>query len=49
MKIRKTPIDKIQPNDVILRADPDRTSIRRKIKRAGWDDTFLMQTLSHMR
>jgi predicted transposase YbfD/YdcC len=33
----------------ILRAHPDRTSVRRKIKRAGWDDTFLMATLSHMR
>jgi predicted transposase YbfD/YdcC len=33
----------------ILRANPDSTSIRRKIKRAGWDDAFLMQTLSHMR
>jgi predicted transposase YbfD/YdcC len=33
----------------ILRAHPDPTSLRRKIKRAGWDDTFLMATLSHMR
>jgi predicted transposase YbfD/YdcC len=33
----------------ILRASPDRKSIRLKIKRAGWDDTFLMKTLSHMR
>jgi predicted transposase YbfD/YdcC len=33
----------------ILRAHPDRASIRRKIKRAGWDDAFLMATLSHMR
>jgi len=33
----------------IQRANPDRKSIRRKIKRAGWDDAFLMQTLSHMR
>src|SRR5215467_24659 len=33
----------------ILRANPDRTSLRRKIKRAGWDDAFLMATLSHMR
>src|SRR5664279_1618342 len=33
----------------ILRANPDRASLRRKIKRAGWDDAFLMQTLSHMR
>jgi predicted transposase YbfD/YdcC len=33
----------------ILRAHPDRASIRRKIKRAGWDNTFLMAVLSHMR
>src|ERR1700736_1652670 len=33
----------------ILRTHPDRASIRRKIKRAGWDDAFLMATLSHMR
>jgi predicted transposase YbfD/YdcC len=33
----------------ILRAHPDRASIRRKIKRAGWDDAFLMAILSHMR
>lgn len=33
----------------ILRAHPDRKSIRLKIKRAGWDNAFLMQLLSHMR
>jgi predicted transposase YbfD/YdcC len=33
----------------ILRAHPDRASIRRKIKRAGWDNAFLMAILSHMR
>jgi predicted transposase YbfD/YdcC len=33
----------------ILRAHPDRKSIRLKIRRAGWDDAFLMQVLSHMR
>jgi predicted transposase YbfD/YdcC len=33
----------------ILRAHPDPASLRRKIKRAGWDDAFLMATLSHMR
>jgi len=33
----------------ILRAHPNTASIRRKIKRAGWDDAFLMETLSHMR
>jgi hypothetical protein len=32
-----------------LRAHPDQKSIRLKIKRAGWDNTFLMQLLSHMR
>ncbi|WP_043162004.1 ISAs1 family transposase, partial [Bradyrhizobium sp. Ai1a-2] len=33
----------------LLRTHPDRKSIRLKIKRAGWDDAFLMQLLSHMR
>lgn len=33
----------------ILRAHPYNASIRRKIKRAGWDDDFLLATLSHMR
>jgi predicted transposase YbfD/YdcC len=33
----------------ILRAHPDPASIRRKIKRAGWDDAFLMDVLTHMR
>jgi predicted transposase YbfD/YdcC len=33
----------------ILRIHPDPASLRRKIKRAGWDDTFLMACLSHMR
>lgn len=33
----------------ILRANPDRASIRRKIKRAGWDNAFLLETLNHMR
>jgi predicted transposase YbfD/YdcC len=33
----------------ILRAHPDTTPVRRKIKRAGWDDAFLMAMLSHMR
>jgi predicted transposase YbfD/YdcC len=33
----------------ILRTHPDQASMRRKIKRAGWDDAFLLQTLSHMR
>lgn len=33
----------------ILRAHPDRKSINLKIRRAGWDDAFLMQLLSHMR
>jgi hypothetical protein len=31
----------------ILRARPDDKSMRRKIKRAGWDDAFLIR--SHMR
>lgn len=33
----------------LLRAHPDRKSIRLKIKRAGWDNAFLLQILSHMR
>jgi predicted transposase YbfD/YdcC len=33
----------------ILQAIPDKASIRRKIKRAGWDDAFLMKAISHMR
>ena len=33
----------------ILRTHPDQASMRRKIKRAGWDDAFLLQSLSHMR
>jgi predicted transposase YbfD/YdcC len=33
----------------LLRVHPDPASIRRKIKRAGWDDTFLIAVLSHMR
>jgi len=33
----------------ILRSNPHRSSLRRKIKRAGWDDAFLLALLSHMR
>lgn len=33
----------------ILHAHPDNKSMRRKTKRAGWDDAFLMSLLSHMR
>lgn len=33
----------------VLRTLPDRASLRRKIKRAGWDNAFLLQVLSHMR
>jgi predicted transposase YbfD/YdcC len=33
----------------ILRTHPDSKSMRRKIKRAGWDDAFLMSIISHMR
>jgi predicted transposase YbfD/YdcC len=32
----------------ILRSHPERASIRRKIKRAGWDDAFLLSLLTHM-
>jgi predicted transposase YbfD/YdcC len=33
----------------ILRAHPHPASLRRKIKRAGWDNAFLLDLLSHMR
>ena len=33
----------------ILRTHPDNKSMRRKIKRAGWDDAFLTSIISHMR
>jgi predicted transposase YbfD/YdcC len=33
----------------ILRSYPDPTPIRRKIKRAGWDNSFLLAVLGHMR
>lgn len=33
----------------ILRRHPDTGSIKGKIKRAGWDDTFLISLLGHMR
>jgi predicted transposase YbfD/YdcC len=33
----------------ILQSHPDPKPIRRKIKRAGWDDAFLLAMLSHMR
>jgi predicted transposase YbfD/YdcC len=33
----------------ILQTIPDKVSIRRKIKRAGWDDAFLLQAIGHMR
>jgi len=32
-----------------LRQHPDKGSIKTKIKRAGWDETFLLSLLSHMR
>ena len=34
----------------VARAHPDtKTSLRAKLKRAGWDDTFLFNMLGHMR
>jgi predicted transposase YbfD/YdcC len=33
----------------MLRSHPDKASIRRKIKRAGWDDMFLLSILTQMR
>ncbi len=33
----------------LLRTQPEKTSLRRKIKRAGWDDKFLLSIIAHMR
>lgn len=33
----------------LLRTHPDKASIRRKINRAGWDDSFLLCIIAHMR
>jgi predicted transposase YbfD/YdcC len=33
----------------IARAHPDKTSMRGKLKRAGWDEAFLFEMLAHMR
>jgi predicted transposase YbfD/YdcC len=33
----------------MLRSHPDKASIRRKIKRAGWEDAFLISMLAQMR
>jgi predicted transposase YbfD/YdcC len=33
----------------VIRSHPAPTSLRQKIKRAGWDDSFLLGVLSHMR
>lgn len=33
----------------LLRAHPDKASLRRKVKRAGWDDAFLMSLIAQMR
>jgi predicted transposase YbfD/YdcC len=33
----------------IIRVHPARISMRQKVKRAGWDDAFLLDLLSHMR
>jgi predicted transposase YbfD/YdcC len=33
----------------LLRSHHDNASIRRKVKRAGWDDAFLLSLLAHMR
>lgn len=33
----------------ILRADPDKTSVRGKIKKAGWHDQYLLNLLAQMR
>jgi predicted transposase YbfD/YdcC len=33
----------------IIRSHPERISMRQKVKRAGWDDAFLLDLLGHMR
>jgi predicted transposase YbfD/YdcC len=33
----------------LIRSHPDRISMRQKVKRAGWDDAFLLDLLTHMR
>lgn len=33
----------------MLQASPDKASIRRKVKKAGWNNSFLLSLLSHMR
>ena len=33
----------------MLRSHPDNASIRRKVKKAGWDDAFLISMLTQMR
>jgi predicted transposase YbfD/YdcC len=33
----------------IIRSHPDRISMRQKLKRAAWDDNFLLQLVAHMR
>ncbi len=33
----------------IIRSHPDPVSMRQKVKRAGWDDPFLLDLISHMR
>ena len=33
----------------LIRAHPDKASIRRKVKRAGWDEAFLLSIIAHMR
>jgi predicted transposase YbfD/YdcC len=32
----------------LIRSHPDPASIRRKVKRAGWDDAFLLSIIAHM-
>jgi predicted transposase YbfD/YdcC len=33
----------------VIRSHPDPISIRQKVKRAGWDDAFLLDLIGHMR
>lgn len=37
-----------RPAPNLLRSNPDKVSIRRKVKHAGWDDTFLLALFDQM-
>ena len=43
----RPPAKKVALN--IIRSYPDKTSILGKIKRAGWENAFLIELICHMR